>query len=1044
LWIYWTFTDTPPARPERPALEQLPRRHESATQPLRVGEAVEIPAGGKIMFRRYDEHTGRPRDMFVCQDWQPVPGSKNEIRVTRPELSLLLTTGMTASITADLGQIRVERVDQSQMRPRNGWLDGQVRVTVDRRPGPDRPPPVDRPEDLITVSVDRLEFDLEIGELKTDSRVTVDSDDFEVRGRGLHLIWNQADNRIETLSIAEGEEFVLYAAAGLFGMAASDQLERTPSGGPAATEPAPDRPRRGPRRRPLRPPTAYTCRLDGGVVAEQYRALERIGGLEADQVELLFDVASGAERLLRGRGSSTGPSTQPISQVGSQPRDRLVLRWQGRLQLEPADPCGPEEPNRRRVVATGRPVIMTRGDATVRCAKIAFHDDQQRVWLYPAETGQVELAMGPRLSASAQSVYVDQAARVIKLVGQVELHSQRGTGLGARLSSVRSSHWAELRLARSLRPLEESDPLMNANALESASFVGDVQVDLGRQKLTAHQLDVTFHPRRGQQSLEELLEAASAWGEVRLTSGDGLLGAVRLDLAFGLTEDHELYPTRMDALGAVTITRGKASIRGNRISARLAPPPNGSRGGRPLFVVQELDVSGGAELLDPDNRIAARGQRILANFEGINQLATASVSGATGQPGLVHARPYTVWGQCVELDRQAQTVRVDGPSRLSFKTQRSLQGQRRDQPAPVVVTASRGLLIDGRRNTVHFDGDVLARTGEEQLQGQTLTLLLEDVEETRSAPAEPSLRELWRQLRRLLGGQEPPPAGDELLALRVEGPAERLRKEPLRLVAENALVTSESFEPGDPEPVIHASISAPLLEADLVNRQIVTTGLTDLLITDRHGLQEPEPARELLGVPSALISRGPSQTAMRCAGRMTYKLGEDGPNRLDTAVFEDRVVFIHRAGRDMVDLGQMLPRLADQPDLLDMVQSRNATLDCDRLECWFIVDPTDTRFQRGGGLTRAPLRLASLTASGSVYLRDQQGSRVREIHAGWIEFNRQQGRIRLRGAQPAEARVYLEDTQTGQFDVHSGQQLVINLHDGTVRSDKLVGELRRP
>jgi lipopolysaccharide export system protein LptA len=1040
LAVYMVLMGQPAGgRAERPVVQDLTPPAQPTTQPFRVGDAVEMPAGGKIMFRRYDDRTGRPRDMFVCEDWQPVPGAKNEIRVSGPELATLLPTGMIATITADEGQITVDRVEQSQMRPKNGWLAGNVRLVVDRATSLDRTARAERPEDLVTIGVDRLQFDLELGELKTDDRVTVDSDDFEIAGTGLHLIWNQTDNRIETLTIARGEQFVLYAAAGLFGMATKDERGPADAEAAPAAEATKPEPQRG-RKSRGRTPAAYTCVLDGGLVAEQFRAGERMGGLQADQVELLFDVGGAAERFLRADKAERPAATRPAREE----RDRLVLRWNGSLRMGPATPGAPDEPNRRRFAAVGRPVVMTRGDALVRCGQVAFHDDSQRVWLYPTEGGTVEFVMGEKLSATAESVYIDRAARVVKLVGDVELRSRRSSGATTRLSTVRCGYWGELHLAPAASASVPPDAMMTADRLESANFVGDVQVDLGAQQLTAHRLDVGFHPDAGGQTVEELLDTATASGDVRLTSGDGRLECGELKLVFDTTPEGELYPWQMDAVGAVVIARQRASVQGNRVRADLAPPPVNATGRTPLFVIRTLNVLGEAELIDPDNRVAARGREIAAVFEGVNELATATVRGTADELGVVHARPYTVRGGQIDLDRRAQTVHVDGPSRLAFKTRRSLQGQEREKPTPIVVASSQMLHVDGRGNTVRFVGNVLARSEDEALQGDTLTLLMEDVTESPTPAPDSSLRGLWRQARRLLSGAEKPPAPDDLFALRVDGPGERSRKEPLRLVAENALVSSETYAAGDREPVEHASISAPLLEADLVRRNIVTTGMTDLLLTDRRGVRDVEPAREVTGLPSALIGRGPSQTAMRCAGRMTYTLGEEGPGRRDAVVFEDDVVFVHRTGREMVDLERMLPHVAEKPELLDGVRSQSASLDCDRLECWFAVDAADKTPRRGGALTRMPMRLASLMASGNVYLRDQEGPRVREINAAWVEFDREQGRIHVRGADRADARVYLEDTKTGQFDVHAGQQLVINLQDGTIRSDRIVGEMRRP
>jgi lipopolysaccharide export system protein LptA len=1037
---YGLLVGTPaPGRTERQGTEPVPRHEPPTTAPLKVGDMLTIPAGGKIMFRRYDDKTGRPRDMFLCRDWQPVPGSKNEIRVAQPELAIRLPSGMIATISAEEGQITVDRLEESQMRPKLGRLAGDVRMVVDRDTGLDRSSKEARPEDLITIAVPELTFDLEIGELKTDDHIAVVADDFEIAGVGLHLIWNQVANRIETLTIEHGEQFVLYGGAGLLGLQ-SGRDDGAVSTSEPATAPV-EKNKRRPPKHPPRSTTAYDCLLTGGLVAEQYHGSERVGGLDANEVHLLFDVG-GANRLGK---TKTPTTTAPASRPAREERNRLVVHWTGQLQLGPTEPPGADEPHRRRFEAVGNPVVLTRGDGSVRCSKVVYHDDTRRVWLYPTEGGPVEFGIGANLSASAESVFIDRNARIAKLIGNVELRSRRGGTATARVSSIRSSYWAELHLAESAATGEAADggALVDVGRLESATFVGDVQVDLNEQQLTAHQLNVSFKADAAGRSFEESLDGATASGNVVLTSGKGRLEGGELDLAFALSPEHGLYPRRMDARGDVVIHRDRATVRGDHISADLEPPPAESGGKQAAFVMRTLNVSGDAELIDPENKTAARGQEIAAQFEGLNRLTTATVRGDATQPGLVHARPYTVSGNKVELDRAAQTIHVDGSSRLTLRTQRSLQGARHGQPAPVVVTSEHLLHIDGRRNTVRFEGDVVARSEGEELHSDNLALLLEDVADTAAPETRPAWQEAWHQMRRALGGEDKPRSSDDLFALQAEDEREKLRKEPVRLTADNALVTSETFEAGDDQPVVHASISAPLLEVDIVSREIVTTGLTDLLMTDRRGGQDVDAAHEALGLPTALLSRGPSQSAIRCTGRMSYTLGADGPERRDTVVFENQVVFVHRTGKEMVNLAEMLPQVTQKPELLDALKSRNAALDCDRLECWFAVDQNDHTPRRGGALTRAPLRLASMLASGSVYLRDQQDPLIREVNAGWLEFSREQSRIHVRGTQGADARVYSQDKKTGLFDVHAGPQLVINLADGTIRSDRIEGEMRR-
>jgi hypothetical protein len=1052
---YGLLVSTPAAeRAEQRGVAELQKPEQPTTQPLQVGDLVSIPAGGKIMFRRYDDKTGRPRDMFLCRDWQPVPGSKSEILVSEPELALRLPGGMIATISAAEGQITVERLEESQMRPKLGWLAGDVRMVVDRETAVERSPAAERPEDLITITLPRLSFDLELGELKTDERVAVVAEDFELAGTGLHLVWNQSANRIETLTLAQGEQFVLYAAAGLFGLEAEAEnpsplwgegrVRGETAGATTLPQPLPERegspqisatrPKRKPR--PARPATGYDCMLTGGLVAEQYRGSERVGGLDADEVHLLFDV-SGAGRF----GKTT--ATRPTSRPSREDRDRLVVRWSGPLTLGPVPAGEPDEPHRRRFEAVGHPVVMTRGDGTVRCGKVAYHDDTRRVWLYPAESGAVEFGLGPSLSATAQSVFIDRAARIVKLIGDVALRSRRG-GAQARVSSISSTYWAELHLAESAAGEPDApDALVDVGNLRSATFVGDVQVDLGGQQLTTHQLDVTFKPDAAGRSFEESLDTALACGEVVLTGGKGRIEAGQLGLAFAMSPEQNLYPRQMDATGAVTIHRDRARITGERVSARLEPPPVGPADKQPAFVIRSLEIHEAADLLDPDNKLAARGDSIVAAFEGLNRLTTARVTGDADAPGLVHARPYTVRGQRIDIDRGAQTLHVDGPSRLTLRTQRSLQGQQRGEPVPVVVTSERRLHIDGRRNTVRLEGQVVAQTEAEQLQSETLTLLLEDVADTAAPETRPAWQEAWRQARRLFGSDEREPSAADLFAVEAADDRDRIRKEPVRLTADQALVLSETYEGDDPQPIVHASIAAPLLEVDIVSRQIVTTGLTDLLMMDRRGVQETDAARDALGLPSALLSRGASQSAMRCNGRMTYTLGPDGPGRRDTVVFEDEVVFVHRTGKEMVNIAEMLPQVADHPELLDTVQSRNAALECDRLECWFAADEPGGATRRGGALTRAALRLAALTARGRVYMRDQLATEIREIHADWLEFNREQSRVEVHGRPGVAARIYVQDKKTGRFDPHTGQHVVVNLRDGTIRSGRIEGEMRR-
>lgn len=1050
LYLVYTLWLGPSSfRSQPPQLEQLPPQADADVAPLVFGPDVSVPGGRRIVYRRYSERTGQPTDVFSCSDWQPVAGSQTEIRVSEPELILLLPSGMTATISAQTGQLTSERSERAELRPKAGWLEGAVEIVIDRETEPNQPPAAERPEDLIRISLTRVEFDLERGELRTRDRLLVSSDEFEVAGTGLDLVWSQADNRVETLTVAQGEQFVYYGSAGLF-----EAAER-PAPAPADAAEAPEKPPAQPpgRRRPVRGPTAYTCVLSGDVVAEQTQAEQVTGSLSADQINLVFDVGAGAGRALRPR-PATQPTTLPATtQATRDGGDRLVVRWSGPLRLEPA--TGPAAQSRRlQFVATGNPVVLSRGEGTIRAGRVEYHDETQRIWLDPLPGERLPMRLGEKLSAQTSGVFIDREARIVKLVGPMELTSARGRGVGGERSSIRATQWGELRLAApetqpTTRPA--IDAATDFQRLESARFVGEVVVRLQGQRLRAERLDVGFRTDAEEETLEALLERASASGGVRLSDDDGRLACERMDLVFDRTPTGEPFPRELVALGRAELRRGQARVRGNRVEATMQAAPPDAPPGSPAFVIRSLEVTEAAELLDPDNRVAARGERLSARFEQLSRLTTAFVAGTPTAWARLQADDYVVRGERIDLDRAAQLLVVDGPSRMTLPSQRSLQGAPRAAGSRVLVTASRSLRIDGRGNTVDFVGNVLARSDFESLASERMTLYLADVPppQQQQQPRRPRFTwtDVWHELQRGVGITPAPQRSRPAFDVAGDDEAVRVRKDPVRLAAEQALMQSESYADGLETPIIHASISAPRLEVDIAQRQITTIGLTELLMLDRRAggaAADAEQTSETLGLPSALVSRGPSQTAMRCTGRMTYTLGPDGPARRDAVVFEDNVVFVHRTGREMIQVEQAFPHLATDPNQLARLETRSATLECRRLEGWFNVDEAGGSATRGGGLTRTPLRLSALVASGDVYLRDTQGSKVREVTADWVEFNRDQSRIAVRGGPGADAQVFLQDTAASLFDVHTARELVINLVDGTIRSGQATGELRRP
>lgn len=1076
LYLGYTFLVGEPTvvEDDTPDTAALPPGLKPQTDPgLSVGP-INVPPGGRFEFTRYDERTGRPTDRIRGQEWRPLEGSKNEIEVRKPELMMLMGSGMIATITADEGRLTVERVHNTQMRPKLGWLRGDTQIVLSRPPEPGRP--ADRTaegEERIVIRMPALEFDLELGELKTDEELSVTSPDYEISGRGLHLVWNQADNRVELLRLETGRELVLYGA-GIFdiqtapaaaamppaegGQATSAAVAAQPVAGgrPAPATPAtPATPARGGRRRPPRV-HGYELVLAGNVVATQQRGDVKLGGIEAEELRLIFDMGAGADlNVGTKRSSASQPASQPAAAPASRPareeREKLVVHWTGPLTLGPAaQPPKPGKP-RRRLTAIGTPLKLSRGDQSVECAKLEFRDDTQQIWLQAADGAQVQFGIGNGLTAAASSVYVDRARNVIKLLGDVAFESKKRGG--GRPLAMYCSQWAELRLAGDAAPADAAQPAdpigVEAGRLRSAAFMGGVRVELGDQTLTSGQLDATFRSGQPGERLESLLESAIATGGAHLQGEDGQLDCGEMRLTFATADNGELYPTKLDAIGDAVIRQERSEVRGDRVIAELGAPPADPEQ-RTAFVLRDLSIRGRAELVDPARRIRARGDELAAQFTGVSELAHATVSAATGAPATVQAAPYSIRGRRIEIDPAGQAITVDGYSELRLRTNRSLQGEVRGRSATVKIVSTRKLDINGRENRVRFDGDVVVTSGAERTRADSLTLHLEDLPDASAAAPRPpnALDRLGWLGSAALAGKPPQEWAAVLLRekpRRAVGSVVggRVRKEPVRLVAENAIVESEEYAAGDPQPVVHSSINAARFDIDLVRKLIRTEGQTTLFLTNRRLGQEVGGEREALGLPSALITKGPSQTVIQSDGGMVYAVGQSSGQRQDTVLFDGGVAFVHRAGREMVNLEQMLPQLAGDKAALDQLKARNAFMECRRLEVGFSIGADESRAGEGV-LPRSGPKLAWLIAQDGVYLRDVEGPGTREVNATRIEFDRANSLVKVFGSDAADARVYYQNRETNRAETPAvGKRFIIDLANNTVRAGEFAGEARR-
>lgn len=1042
--------------------------------------------GGQVLeLTIYDPRSKRATGNFRCQTWKKAPDSDEEFIVEAPEISLLMPSGLVASIRADSGVLWLGGVQERRMEPRSGTLEGHARITIDRDASPDRAPAAERPEDVVTIDLESLRFDLEAGRLESREGVRLVSDAFELSGVGLSLVWNTALNRLETLTIDQGDLLTLFIDRSLSSIGGGESPASAPS--PAATvqpatavaaasKPASDA-------RPAGPLTSYRCTLADHVVVDQINEHgQRVGGLTADLLELTFDVGGKATRYLDRFQGGPRPATAPAtagahaateattaSAPTRKPRDQraqLRVAWRGALRLGPFVEDRPPAQPRRHIRAVGDEIHLQFADRSLIAGEFEYHDETGSVWLRPPAHKRLEIMLGTKLHAQADEIFLDRPRGIVKLIGKVDLDSINAGG--APGTSISAGLWAELRLrpekkspaAQASRSAGLGDELIDAMSrsapLESATFVGDVRVALGDQALAADRLEAFFKPAAGDEKIEKLLERAAASGNVRLRAGlstrpgwldvlaakwqrplaplgDPLDRAAQaidagwIDMKFGVDQDQNLYPSEIEARGDVV-------------------------------------------LRDRGRRFAARARHLTARGSADSRLDYAAIEGTIADPAKVRAESFDVAGQRIEVTPADETVRVPGRARLTFMAERGLRGERSGRAQPVNVTCDRELTVDNQRNLVVFVGHVDARSGAESLRGDELTLRLVDVADAPPRVA-PSISDWLGEARTVITQQAELRARAAAAARGAEGAnapataplrkppfqagrdrnAEPTHKEPVELIATNAAVVSEISVPGDPRPLLHQSIAAPELKIDIRKRIVRTTGETSLLNIDRRLPRADESAQprggaagDGLGLPSALVARGPSQTAIRCSNSMIYAMGADGPARRDSVVLDGNVLFRHAAGREMKDIDAMFPRVADKEEFLKRLGGGRMTgLACSRMECTF---ETGSGSGAGdpvvGGLdaSQPSMRLALLAARGGVSLVDVQESERREVTADQVEFERDKSLIRILGVGAEPAHLVTIDLKTNKLSFVDSREIRFDLKTNTIQSDRMTGE----
>ncbi len=950
-------------------------------------QQVGLAPGQEVAFTIYDPRTSRPTQVWRAARWTNVPDVPDAVDVEQPRVALLLPNGALATLTAERGRVTIDQ-SGGQVRPMRGKLAGVTELLLQRVDGASAAP-APNAAPLARITLHDVEFDADAGYLRAAGAVHAVSPRAEIEGEGLELIWNRDANRIEQLTLARGKQLLVRG-----GILPGTTPTSAPVAGPAtATQPS------APPSTPPSPGTTesgYYAQLDGPVTAEQRRGDVVVGKLSADVFQFVFDAGGRGDPLTPREDA---PASAPTAAVPQETGEQVVIRWNGALRLSPADARPAKTAPRQRLVARGERVEWRSADATMLCGRLEYHAETERLWLAPLGEAPVVMQLQNRLDVRAAEIFADPRSNRITLVGPLSLRSRDRSASGSL--HIDCDQLAELRIARRDTPAAgANDALSSLAALSSAEFQGAVDIDLGqRRRLRSDRLEAFFRPAVGDEPIESLLDRALAAGAVRFNTPTQTLTCDRLDIAFARDESGRAYVNKVDARDAVRIRDARSDF-------------------------------------------AAAGARLRADAGPNDELLNASIDGRERRPAVARADSYTVRGRTIEFDPRAQALHVPGDAYLRLESQRSMRGFVRSSAAPTTIQCNDGLRVDGRANRVTFSGKVYAVTGRERLFAESLELLLEDARPTersglpsvsgpllarRLIPGAAVSQAAWRLWTRFDAG-----AADSATAtpgVRMQN----LRKEPLRLIARQVLVQSGNVDATSPENRVEQRIAAPEMDVDLRTRVIRTTGRTTLELIDQRSAVAAPASASTTGLPSALVSSGPGQTAMVAERGLTYRLG-DGAARRDSALLEGRVRVRHVTGGRLGTLGDMVPAAERKPDDLARLGGRNFYAEAERIECALTPAPGNAPAGPIAADRETALRLETLTTEGATYVRDEQGTRIFEIQARRIEFERASSRIRVFGETNRDALVSTYDQIRKASAEARSREIHVDLISNTVRA----------
>ncbi len=187
--------------PKTDPRDALPPPPDITSRPTPLTDGPTAGAGEGTVLQFLDKQDpGREAGRLLVERMEPLEARR--FLLQNPRIILFLKDGRTAHIRADTGRFYMPSRDQP---PESGILEGAgvARLFVPREDGS----PIDYDNDvpLGVMNFTTLSFDMTLGEVSTDDRVVITSEQVEFAGKGVRAFIDQTRERLSRAEVRAGE-----------------------------------------------------------------------------------------------------------------------------------------------------------------------------------------------------------------------------------------------------------------------------------------------------------------------------------------------------------------------------------------------------------------------------------------------------------------------------------------------------------------------------------------------------------------------------------------------------------------------------------------------------------------------------------------------------------------------------------------------------------------------------------------------------------------------------------------------------------------------